>query len=166
MSTVASTFLIYRVDSVKLLSKPKFSKYASILLYHVLETCFKPYKAFFSWYTFFSCPATLNPLGCSIKTYSSKYPFKKVDLTSIWYKVQPFYAASANNILIVSILESGMKVLEKYTLNIWVYLLKTSLALYLFTEPSEFNLVLWTHLTSVTFFIIEVCPLIPMFDSF
>lgn len=36
----------YRVDSDTLLTKPRLSKCSSILVYHALGACFRPYKAF------------------------------------------------------------------------------------------------------------------------
>ncbi|KAE9619630.1 hypothetical protein Lalb_Chr02g0155281 [Lupinus albus] len=51
-----------------------------------------------------------NQGGCSINTYSSKYPCKNADLTSNWKIGQEFCAANAITNLIVSCLATGDKI--------------------------------------------------------
>ncbi|MFS7965891.1 hypothetical protein Hanom_Chr09g00767471 [Helianthus anomalus] len=76
-------FLINNVCSYTHFLNPFDLNYLSILLYHALGACFKPYGAFLRRHTFCSSHFLMYPSGCSVYTCSFRLPFKKVVFTSI-----------------------------------------------------------------------------------
>lgn len=82
-----------------------------------------------------------------LKVVQHRHPLEvrhleNADLTSSWNKFHPFYAANAINVLILSSLATGAKVLLKLTLGCWKNHFATNLDLFFCTEPSSLNLVL------------------------
>lgn len=50
---------LYNMGSISFHSNPCYKKQWSILLYHALGVCFKPYRAFFNLLTLYSLPFTI-----------------------------------------------------------------------------------------------------------
>ena len=56
------------MESALLLVKPKMDRKLSILMYHVMGACFKPYRDFFNLHTWVSLSYVSKPSGCSTYT--------------------------------------------------------------------------------------------------
>jgi hypothetical protein len=76
--------LVYTQLSTLIEEKSSFKTTWSNFSCHYLEACFKPYKDLFNLQILFFCPGTIQPSGCNIYISSSRLPFRKVILTSIW----------------------------------------------------------------------------------
>ena len=82
----------------------------------------------------------------------SKSPFRKADLTSIWWTCQSYQFTKASNVQKVWWRVTRAKFLSKSTPGICEKPWATSLTLYCSTCPSSSSLVLNTHLHPTIFF--------------
>ena len=99
----------------------------------------------------FSWPSTTHPSGWVIYISSSKSPFKKFVLISIWWITNLWIATKAIKILMEEILVIGEKVSKKSMFGFWVNPLTTNLALYLYIDPLGLNFLLKIHLHPIGF---------------
>ena len=118
----------------------------SIFSCYYFGACFRPYTNVTSLQNLCFSPEITKLLGCFMYISSSKSPFRKAVLSSVWCISKSLNAATAIRILIEVILVTVEQVSKKSRPSFCLNHYTTSLALCLSTQPSLFNLVLNSHL--------------------
>ena len=116
------------------------------MLNHTRGACFSPYKALCSLQTKWGCLGSMKLVGWSMYNSSCNIPLRKELLTSNCLTFHPLDRAIVSTIQMIVGFTTGFKVSLKSNLVVWWNAFATNQALYFWTVPSWFSLILKTYL--------------------